>query len=56
MYSTPYTSSGKAHGELDDQCIRRTVLTTAESFPYVKKRIRVFQEDKVEVSIIDHTL
>ena len=47
MFSTPYTPSGKAHGEVDEQFMLKTVLTSAESFPYVKRRSRVVKADKV---------
>lgn len=35
IFSTPFTKSGKAHGELHEQCKRKTILTTANHFPYV---------------------
>ena len=47
MFSTPYTPSGKAHGEVDEQFMLKTILTSSESFPYVKRRSRVIKADKV---------
>lgn len=42
MFETPFTLDGtKARGTPDEQCKRRTILTTTYSFPYVKKRIPV---------------
>lgn len=42
MFETPFTLDGtKARGSPDEQCKRRTILTTDYSFPYVKKRIPV---------------
>ena len=49
-FSTPYTASGKAHGELEDQCMRKTILMSAESFPYVKRRSKVVRMEKVSPS------
>lgn len=41
MYATPFTPDGRAHGELHEQYKRKTILTTANHFPYVKTRIQV---------------
>lgn len=56
IFATPFTKSGKAHGELHEQCKRKTILTTANHFPYVKTRIQVinrtqFQLEPIEVAI-----
>uniref|UniRef100_A0A3B3QZ13 Dedicator of cytokinesis 11 n=1 Tax=Paramormyrops kingsleyae TaxID=1676925 RepID=A0A3B3QZ13_9TELE len=53
VFETPYTLSGKKHGGVEEQCKRRTVLTTANTFPYVKKRIEVVGEKQVELKPID---
>ncbi|XP_013192989.1 dedicator of cytokinesis protein 7 [Amyelois transitella] len=58
MYATPFTASGRAHGELAEQCKRKTILTTAHHFPYVKTRVPVVQRAQlvlapVEVAIED---
>lgn len=47
VFSTPYTPSGKAHGEVDEQYMMKTILTSAESFPYVKRRSNVVKVEKV---------
>ncbi|XP_049532929.1 dedicator of cytokinesis protein 11 isoform X2 [Anopheles darlingi] len=56
MYETPFTKSGGAHGAVEDQWKRRTVLTTTYSFPYVLKRIpvrdrQIHQLSPIEVAI-----
>lgn len=47
IFATPFTKSGKAHGELHEQCKRKTILTTANHFPYVKTRIQVVARSQV---------
>ena len=49
-FNTPYTLCGKAHGEVDEQYMMKTILTSAESFPYVKRRSNVFKSEKVCVT------
>ncbi|XP_037537707.1 dedicator of cytokinesis protein 11 [Nematolebias whitei] len=53
VFETPYTLSGKKHGGVEEQCKRRTVLITANTFPYVKKRIEVVAEKHVELKPVD---
>ncbi|XP_039210727.1 dedicator of cytokinesis protein 11 isoform X1 [Crotalus tigris] len=53
VFETPYTLSGKKHGNVEEQCKRRTILTTCNSFPYVKKRISVSSEQQVNLKPID---
>ena len=53
VFSTPYTASGKAHGELDAQYIRKTILTTQDSFPYVKKRSKIIQVERIELTPLE---
>ncbi|KAH0630790.1 hypothetical protein JD844_004007 [Phrynosoma platyrhinos] len=53
VFETPYTLSGKKHGSVEEQCKRRTILTTSNSFPYVKKRIPVSYEQQVNLKPID---
>lgn len=50
IYATPFTKSGKAHGDLHEQCKRKTILTTANHFPYVKTRIQVVARKQVKNS------
>lgn len=53
VFETPYTLTGKKQGEVDEQCKRRTILTTANTFPYVKKRIEVVAEKHLDLKPID---
>ncbi|KAM3591225.1 uncharacterized protein V6R79_024850 [Siganus canaliculatus] len=53
VFETPYTLSGKKHGGVEEQCKRRIVLTTANTFPYVKKRVEVVGEKQVELKPVD---
>ncbi|KAL5022031.1 hypothetical protein ScPMuIL_001186 [Solemya velum] len=47
MYATPFTLDGRAHGELQDQYKRKTILTTSHTFPYVKTRLSVVDREQV---------
>jgi len=47
VFSTPFTPSGKAHGDVDQQYMRKTILTAADIFPYVKRRSKVIKQDSV---------
>lgn len=47
MYCTPFTLDGRAHGELNEQYKRKTILTTSHAFPYIKTRINVIHKDEV---------
>ncbi|XP_063793575.1 dedicator of cytokinesis protein 11 isoform X2 [Pseudophryne corroboree] len=53
VFETPYTLSGKKHGSVEEQCKKRTILTTSNSFPYVKKRIPVIYEHQVDLKPIE---
>ncbi|CAG0888532.1 unnamed protein product, partial [Darwinula stevensoni] len=58
VYATPFTQDGRAHGELHEQFKRKTVLTVANHFPYIKTRIQVIQREQyvltpIEVAIED---
>ncbi|CAN9509721.1 unnamed protein product [Ophioblennius macclurei] len=53
VFETPYTLSGKKHGGVEEQCKRRTVLITGNTFPYVKKRVEVVGEKQVELKPVD---
>ncbi|KAM9315606.1 dedicator of cytokinesis protein 10 [Gastrophryne carolinensis] len=53
VFETPFTLSGKKHGGVEEQCKRRTVLTTSHSFPYVKKRIQVINQTSTELNPIE---
>ncbi|XP_066258807.1 dedicator of cytokinesis protein 7 [Euwallacea similis] len=49
VYATPFTMTGRPHGELKEQYKRRTILTTAVHFPYVKTRVQVV--DRVQITL-----
>ncbi|XP_048834395.1 dedicator of cytokinesis protein 9-like isoform X14 [Brienomyrus brachyistius] len=53
VFETPFTTSGKKQGLVEEQCKRRTVLTTTHCFPYVKKRIAVIYEQHMDLSPIE---
>ncbi|KAM4694823.1 dedicator of cytokinesis protein 10 [Discoglossus pictus] len=53
VFETPFTLSGKKHGGVEEQCKRRTILTTNHSFPYVKKRIQVVSQTSTELNPIE---
>uniref|UniRef100_A0A3P8W727 Dedicator of cytokinesis 10 n=1 Tax=Cynoglossus semilaevis TaxID=244447 RepID=A0A3P8W727_CYNSE len=51
VYETPFTLSGKKHGDVEEQCKRRTILTS--DFPYLKKRIQVVEQQSAELNPIE---
>ncbi|XP_037380045.1 dedicator of cytokinesis protein 10 isoform X3 [Talpa occidentalis] len=53
VFETPFTLSGKKHGGVEEQCKRRTVLTTSHLFPYVKKRIQVISQQSTDLNPIE---
>uniref|UniRef100_A0AAX7TAJ4 Dedicator of cytokinesis 9b n=1 Tax=Astatotilapia calliptera TaxID=8154 RepID=A0AAX7TAJ4_ASTCA len=53
VFETPFTMSGKKQGGVEEQCKRRTVLTTTHCFPYVKKRIAVMYQHQTDLSPIE---
>lgn len=53
IYSTPFTKAGKAHGELNEQYKRKTILTTASHFPSVKTRIQVINRQQIVLEPIE---
>ncbi|KXS21645.1 Dock7 protein [Gonapodya prolifera JEL478] len=53
VFETPYTLSGKAHGSVDQQHKRKTVLTTESSFPHLKKRLMVVSRREIDLSPIE---
>lgn len=50
-FNMPFTPSGKAHGDVTEQYMRKTILTSMECFPYVKKRSKVVKLDTVHAII-----
>ena len=49
VFETPYTTSGKAHGSVEDQHMRKTILETEVSFPAIKRRLRVSSRKEVSL-------
>ncbi|KAG7254783.1 hypothetical protein CRUP_028085 [Coryphaenoides rupestris] len=53
VFETPFTVSGKRQGGVEEQCKKRTVLTTTHCFPYVKKRVAVMYQHQTDLSPIE---
>uniref|UniRef100_A0A8C2XMN1 Dedicator of cytokinesis 10 n=1 Tax=Cyclopterus lumpus TaxID=8103 RepID=A0A8C2XMN1_CYCLU len=53
VFETPFTLSGKKHGDVEEQCKRRTILTSKYFFPYLKKRIQVVEQQSTEMNPIE---
>lgn len=53
MYATPFTMTGRPHGELHEQYKRKTILTTAVHFPYVKTRVQVVHRRQITLTPIE---
>jgi len=55
-FETPFTTSGKTRGNIDEQWKKKTICTTEKSFPYIKKRIEIkkmrsFDLKPIEVAV-----
>ena len=53
MFSTPFTKNGKAHGGVDQQYLRKYLVTTEKSFPYLVKRIKISHIEDFELTPIE---
>ncbi|XP_048389273.2 dedicator of cytokinesis protein 9 isoform X8 [Stegostoma tigrinum] len=53
VFEMPFTISGKKQGGVEQQCKRRTILTTTHYFPYVKKRIPVMYQQHMDMNPIE---
>lgn len=53
VFETPFTLSGKKHGDVEEQCKRKTILTTSSSLPFLKKRIEVVDQQSTEMNPIE---
>uniref|UniRef100_A0A672MC74 Dedicator of cytokinesis 10 n=1 Tax=Sinocyclocheilus grahami TaxID=75366 RepID=A0A672MC74_SINGR len=53
VFETPFTLSGKKHGDVEEQCKRKTILTTSSGFPFLKKRIEVVEQQSTEMNPIE---
>ncbi|MDP2434419.1 MAG: hypothetical protein Q8P67_01605, partial [archaeon] len=53
-FSVPYTVDGsKPSEDFSKQCVRKTILTTDRSFPFVKNRLEIVQHQIIELSPIE---
>ncbi|XP_076841659.1 dedicator of cytokinesis protein 9 [Brachyhypopomus gauderio] len=53
VFEMPFTVSGRKQGGIEEQCKRRTILTTTHCFPYVKKRIAVMYQHHTDLNPIE---
>uniref|UniRef100_UPI00358FDEC1 dedicator of cytokinesis protein 7-like isoform X3 n=1 Tax=Myxine glutinosa TaxID=7769 RepID=UPI00358FDEC1 len=53
LFATPFTLDGRAHGELQEQYKRKSVLTTSHAFPYIKTRINVNHKQEIILTPIE---
>jgi hypothetical protein len=54
VFEQPYTQiPGKAHGEVDQQYKKKTILTTEKSFPYIKKRQVIVSKHEIDLTPIE---
>ena len=49
VIESPFTNSGSAHGALENQFNKKTILVTEHSFPFIKVRIKVDHSKTREV-------
>jgi len=57
IYVTPFTKTGKARTDsVADQFIRKTILTTERSFPYVRLRLDVSEKKQIELDPLTHSI
>eukprot|EP00033_Pygsuia_biforma_P001762 GCRY01001972.1.p1 GENE.GCRY01001972.1~~GCRY01001972.1.p1 ORF type:complete len:1667 (+),score=122.71 GCRY01001972.1:145-5145(+) len=54
VFETPFTLTGKVHGNIDEQWIKQTILQVSTVFPYVKKRIEVSGTLEKDISPIEN--
>lgn len=53
IFSTPFTKTGKPHGELHEQKKRKVILTTCDHFPSLKTRLQVVQRQQIVLEPIE---
>ncbi|KAL7748929.1 hypothetical protein RI367_005577 [Sorochytrium milnesiophthora] len=56
VYNTPYTKSGKTHGDVESQYLRKVILQTEKPLPYLKKRVEVVQSEEINLTPIEVSL
>lgn len=53
IFATPFTPDGRPHGDLQDQFKRKTIMTTANHFSYIKTRIQVADRKQIVLTPIE---
>lgn len=56
VMETPFTKSGKPHGNWDEQCMRRTIMTVKRVFPFITKRLAVLNETSTVLEPIENAI
>jgi len=57
IFETPITSEGPGQAKhVRDQGKRKTILTTKNYFPYVKKRIKIIKKEVIEMRPIENSI
>ena len=56
IFETPFTSTGKPHGDLSVQCKRKTIVEVENSFPYTKKRLAVIGKKEIILEPIENAI
>ena len=54
MFETPYLTgnSGKSHGSISEQCMRKTIVTTDYAFPFIKRRLLIVSKEEINLTPI----
>jgi len=53
IFETPFTKSGKAHGDMAEQYKRKTILTVETSFPYLRKTAEIISKEEIVMTPIE---
>jgi len=56
FFETPFVMPGKKMGDMEDQFKRRTILTTAEPFPGMKKRQPIVSKEEIVLTPIETSI
>jgi hypothetical protein len=56
IYETPFTRSGKPHGDLSEQCKCKNIVTVEKSFPCIKKRLTVVSTRSIILEPIENAV
>ena len=52
IFETPFTKSGRVHGDMAEQYKKKIILQVEDVFPYIKKRLRVISKTESIVTPI----